>query len=195
MEEYAGRRTPDDGHEGRGTSIHVTALDGIVNVNSLFTLGVFVGLAWNPTDPSNSLADSECAAGNSAAEDMVSFHVFSFSCFLFSSLVALCLKQAIRLVRQREGIHIRGIGRWWEEHAWGAERVNRAMLRVGIVVSAVGSVFGCGFLMMALVNVVQVKLGRLGCAGASAGAIVPLVILVPTAMLIYLSIVFYAFTR
>jgi hypothetical protein len=44
---------------------------------------------------------------------------------------------------------------------------------------------------MALVNVVQVKLGRLGC-GAAWAAVVPLV---PAAMLIYIGIVFYAFTR
>ncbi|KAG1339285.1 hypothetical protein COCNU_04G015910 [Cocos nucifera] len=165
---------------GGGTSIHVTALDGIINVNSLFTLAVFVGLAWNPSG--GTLASSDCTAGNQVAENVVSFHVFAFASFLFSSLVALCLKQAIRLV------HPPGTPR--------AARVNRALLRAGILASAVGSVFGCGFLMLALVNVVQVKLGRLGCGGsASAGAIAPLVTLVPAAMLIYTAIVFYAFTR
>ncbi|KAL0299227.1 UNVERIFIED_CONTAM: hypothetical protein Sradi_6582500 [Sesamum radiatum] len=85
------------------TSIHITALDGIVNVNSLFTLAVFIGLAWNPTDPSNSLIDPiqqpGCSPGPKVAEDLVAFHVYSFSCFLFSSLVALGLKQALRLSR------------------------------------------------------------------------------------------------
>ncbi|XP_010905391.1 uncharacterized protein [Elaeis guineensis] len=175
-------RSPGSGGGG-GTSIHITALDGIINVNSLFTLAVFVGLAWNPSDPSGgTLASSDCAAGNRVAENVVSFHVFAFASFLFSSLVALCLKQAIRLV------HPPGSSR--------AARVNRALLRAGILASAVGSVFGCGFLMLALVNVVQVKLGRLGCGGsASAGAIAPLVTLVPAAMLIYTVIVFYAFIR
>ena len=71
-----------------GTSVHVTALDGIVNVNSLFTLAVFVGLTWNPNDPSNTLInDPACAAGPSKAKDLVSFHVYSFSSFLFSSLI------------------------------------------------------------------------------------------------------------
>ena len=192
MEDEGERRRGDCGDGG--TNIHATALDGIVNVNSLFTLGVFVGLAWNPTDPGGSLASSECAAGNAIAEDMVAFHVFSFSAFLFSSLVALCLKQAVRLVRRKNGVHIGGSA-LWEEHAWGADRVNKALLRAGIMISAAGSMFGCGFLMMALVNVVQIKLGRVGCAGAAAAAIVPLLILVPSAMLIYVLIVFYAFTR
>ncbi|XP_072996959.1 uncharacterized protein [Typha latifolia] len=167
---------------GGGTSIHITALDGIINVNSLFTLAAFVGLAWNPSSDGAGLADGECSAGDKVEEDLVSFHVFAFASFLFSSLVALCLKQAIRTIRPPGGAR--------------AARMNRAVLRGGILACAAGSVFGCGFLMLALVNVVQVKLGRLGCGGgASLGAIVPLVTLVPTAMLIYAAIVFYAFTR
>lgn len=179
---------------GGGTSIHVTALDGIVNVNSLFTLAAFLGLAWRPSSDGPGLADGAdhlgaCAAGDRIESDLVSFHVLAFACFLFSSLVALCLKQIVRTFP-----HYR---RSAAAVSWTA-RINRAALRVGILASAVGSVCGCGFLMMALVNVVQVKLGRLGCgAGGSAAwaAVVPLVTLVPAAMLIYIGIVFYAFTR
>lgn len=172
------------GSGGGGTSIHITALDGIVNVNSIFTLAVFVGLAWNPSDPvDGGLPSGDCAAGNRAEERVVSFHVLAFASFLFSSLVALCLKQAVRLVHPPPG-------------GSRAARINRAVLRGGILASAVGSVFGCGFLMLALVNVVEIKLGRLGCGGAAAvGAVIPLVTLIPAAMLIYTAIVFYAFTR
>lgn len=110
------------------TSIHITALDGIVNVNSLFTLAVFIGLAWNPTDPNNSLIDpaqpSACSPGPKVAEDLVAFHVYSFSCFLFSSLVALGLKQATRLARHHDHDH-RVI---W---AFDLAHVNRTALRVG----------------------------------------------------------------
>ncbi len=54
------------------TSIHITALDGIVNVNSLFTLAVFIGLTWSPTDPANSLVvDQTCIPGSSVAENLV----------------------------------------------------------------------------------------------------------------------------
>jgi hypothetical protein len=187
-----------------GTSIHVTALDGIVNVNSLFTLAAFLGLAWRPSSDGPGLADgadrtgNPCAAGDRAESDLVSFHVLAFACFLFSSLVALCLKQ---LVRTHPPQYRRGTTSGTSSSAaviGRTARINRAALRVGILASAVGSVAGCGFLMMALVNVVQVKLGRLGCgAGGSAAwaAVVPLVTLVPAAMLIYIGIVFYAFTR
>ncbi|CAL9187943.1 unnamed protein product [Musa hybrid cultivar] len=166
---------------GGGTSIDITALDGIMNVNSLFTFAVFVGLAWNPSSyPDGGLPDVDCAVGNRVVEDLVSFHVLAFASFLFSSLIALCLKQAVRLVHP---------------HRRAAARINKAVLRGGIVASAVGSVLGCGFLTLALVNVVQVKLGRLGCSGIAVGAIVPLVTLIPTAMIIYIAIIFYAFTR
>jgi hypothetical protein len=183
---------------GRGTSIQVTALDGIVNVNSLFTLAAFLGLAWRPSSDGPGLADGAdrlgaCAAGDRIESDLVTFHVLAFSCFLFSSLVALCLKQIVRTFpHYRHAAAGSGSAVSW------TAKINRAALRVGILSSAVGSVCGCGFLMMALVNVVQVKLGRLGCgAGGSAawGAVIPLVTFVPTAMLIYFGIVFYAFTR
>lgn len=191
--------TGSGSRSGAGTSIQVTALDGIVNVNSLFTLAAFLGLAWRPSSDGPGLADGAdhlgaCAAGDRIESDLVSFHVLAFACFLFSSLVALCLKQIVRTFPhyRRASSAAAGAAVSW------TVKINRAALRVGILASAVGSVCGCGFLTMALVNVVQVKLGRLGCgAGGSAawGAVIPLVTLVPSAMLIYIGIVFYAFTR
>ncbi|KAL3645294.1 hypothetical protein CASFOL_010474 [Castilleja foliolosa] len=175
------------------TSIHISALDGIVNVNSLFTLAVFIGLAWNPTDPNNSLIDQPaCSPGPKVAEDLVAYHVYSFSCFLFSSLAALGLKQAVRIAKW-DGAHSN------HRHFWAFDlaHVNGTALRVGYMVSAAGSVCGSVFLMLALVNVVQIKLGVLGCGAASHGygAVVPLFILVPSGLFIYVTIVFYAFTR
>ncbi|CAI0411107.1 unnamed protein product [Linum tenue] len=162
------------------TSIQITALDGIVNVNSLFTFAVFVGLAWNPTSPSDTLiTDPACTAGRGVGEALISFHVYSFSCFLFSSLVALALKQAIRISR-----------------AEFLGQVNKNLLRIGMLISGIGSAFGCVFLMLALVNVVQLKLGTLSCGSSHTyAAVVPLVIFVPVAILIYSSLVLYAFTR
>lgn len=75
--------------------------------------------------------------------------------------------------------------------------VNKTALRFGMVTSGLGSVCGCGFLMLALINVVQIKLGTLGCgaSGHTYAAVVPLVILVPSALFIYVSLMLYAFTR
>ncbi|XP_010558097.1 PREDICTED: uncharacterized protein LOC104826865 [Tarenaya hassleriana] len=172
------------------TSIHITALDGVVNVNSLFTLAVFIGLAWNPRDPSNSLvSDPNCNPTSRMAEDLVAFHVYSFASFLFSSLIALGLKQAIRL-NITASFHV---PTRLEPVVY---YVNKSVLRLGMLVSGVGSVCGCGFLMMALVNVVQIKVGTLACgSGHAYAAVIPLLILVPSALLIYASLVLYAFTR
>ncbi|KAL1196983.1 hypothetical protein V5N11_024780 [Cardamine amara subsp. amara] len=173
------------------TSIHITALDGIVNVNSLFTLAVFIGLAWNPTDPDNSLVtDPNCNPTARMAENLVAFHVYSFASFLFSSLIALGLKQAMRL-------NIATSFHFSSRIDPVVYYVNKTALRLGMVISGLGSVCGCVFLMLALINVVQIKLGTLGCgaSGHSYAAVVPLLILVPTALFIYVSLMLYAFTR
>ncbi|KAF6161048.1 hypothetical protein GIB67_007689 [Kingdonia uniflora] len=161
------------------TPIYITALDGIINVNSLFTLAVFIGLTWDPTDPQNRLISNPiCIPTSKVSESLISFHVYSFSSFLFSSLIALCIKQTIKNTPPHS-----------EDDADTTnssvrDRVNKTMLRVGMVGSAVGSVFGCGFLMMALVDVVQIKLGVLGsCPNKyNVGAVVPLLIFVPSAL-------------
>ncbi|KAL3732307.1 hypothetical protein ACJRO7_029044 [Eucalyptus globulus] len=169
-----------------GTNIQVTALDGVVNVNSLFTFAVFVGLAWNPWDPNNTLnRDPRCAPSSAVKRDLVTYHVYSFSSFLFSSLVAFGLKQAIRITRSPS-----------YHPAETIARINRNLLRVGMLASGVGSVAGCLCLMLALVNLVQIKLGTLACGSThSFAAVVPLLIFVPLGLFVYVSIVLYAFTR
>uniref|UniRef100_A0A7N0TDP0 Maternal effect embryo arrest 60 n=1 Tax=Kalanchoe fedtschenkoi TaxID=63787 RepID=A0A7N0TDP0_KALFE len=173
-------------HWGSTKGIHVMAVDGIVTVNSLFTVAAFLGLTT--TDPSTTLVDAshnpKCVAGKSISENLVSCHVYSFASFLFSSLIASALKQAIKF-RTSEG-----------GGPTNEARVNIGLLRLGIVVSATGSVTGCGFLMLALVALVEVKLGTLACWSTySLAAVVPLVVLVPSALLIYVCIVFHAFIR
>ncbi|XP_057749451.1 uncharacterized protein LOC130968279 [Arachis stenosperma] len=189
------------------TSIHIMALDGIVNVNSLFTLALFVGLTI--TSPDTALVggsggvDTACAAGPSVAEGLISSHVHSFSCFLFSSLIALALKNIINIrktVEDGDNIDALGGGSNGKVAHFAASfigEVNAVSLRVGTLVSAFGSVFGCGFLVMALVDLVQIKLGTFGCGSSrySIAAVAPLLVLVPTALLIYVSLVLYAFTR
>ncbi|AEE78215.1 putative protein [Arabidopsis thaliana] len=184
------------------TLIHVTAIDGIVNVNSLFSLALFLGLttSGNITFPVSSSASENhhlrrciSAKGPALAERLVSSHVYSFSLFLFSSLIAMSLKQAIRTTTTTTN------GNCLEEEARvlnaGEGRVNLAALRVGIVASCVASVLGCGFLTMALVDLVQIKLGPLECKRSfhALAAIVPLVVLVPSALIIYVFLVLYAF--
>lgn len=174
------------------TSIHIMALDGIVNVNSLFTFAVFLGLAWYPTtNPAVTLAsaaDPACIADTAMGESLIEFHVYSFSSFLFSSLIACALKQALRIRHGDGDGELRSFPM--------AIHVNAAALRGGILVSAAGSVFGCVFLMLALVDLVQIKLGTLACRSwDSLAAIGPLVILVPFALVVFVGLVLYAFIR
>ncbi|KAI3682463.1 hypothetical protein L1987_82461 [Smallanthus sonchifolius] len=178
-------------HNLKSTTIHLMALDGIVNVNSLFTLGLFLGLAVNPSDPNYTLVDSSdmsCLTTSSVAENLVAFHVYSFSSFLFSSLIAFGLKQAIRSVKD---------GDTRVEVSDGTiAHVNLRVLRAGILASAAGSVSGCLFLTLALVDLVQIKLGKLACLDwYGLAAVGPLVVLVPLALAIYICIVLHAFTR
>ncbi|XP_057953185.1 uncharacterized protein LOC131147685 [Malania oleifera] len=171
------------------TSTHIMALDGIVTVNSLFTIAVFLGLSFNLSDPQTTLvyaADPACVADTSIAERLISFHVYSFSSFLFSSLLASSIKQAIKVSSAGDG----------ERRNSPSEHVNRTALRSVLLASAAGSVSGCAFLTLALVDLVQIKLGTLACRNPySFAAAGPLVILVPSALLAYVCIVLYAFTR
>jgi hypothetical protein len=136
---------------------------------------------YTGTTPSSG-GSNFCAASNQVQQDVVSFSTYALSAFLFSSLVALSLKQAIRMGKP---------------HSTNAVRVDRVLLRTGLMATAICSIIGVGFLMLALVNLVQTKLGRLGCganATATASAVVPLVTLVPAAMLIYSVVILHAFS-
>eukprot|EP00252_Welwitschia_mirabilis_P013434 TRINITY_DN2954_c0_g1_i1.p1 TRINITY_DN2954_c0_g1~~TRINITY_DN2954_c0_g1_i1.p1 ORF type:complete len:191 (-),score=9.11 TRINITY_DN2954_c0_g1_i1:278-850(-) len=166
------------------TSIHVAALDGLVNVNSLFTVAVFVGLSL-ATHGQRSLDDrGACDAGEDIARNLVVFEVTSFGSFLFSSLIAQGLKLAIILNNSKE------------VHDAIKAYINNKMLRLGMLASAIGSVLGCLFLVLSMINVIQIRLGVLSCGGsASVRATLSLVALVVTALIVYISTVFYAFTH
>ena len=180
------------------TSIHIMALDGIINVNSLFTLALFLGIInADPNNPTytllvnvkNSSSSSPCLAPSYVAEDLIVYHVYSFSAFLFSSLTALALKQAIKTA---SGCEIRPLAK---QSNIMAHHVNGVVLKVGILGCACGSVFGCVFLMLGLVNLVQIKLGMLGCYGFyTFAACLPLLFLVPLALVLYIGIVLHAFS-
>ncbi|XP_068635924.1 uncharacterized protein [Aristolochia californica] len=166
------------------TSVHVTALDGLVNVNSLFTIAVFVGLSLT-TKGQQSLEDrTACDAGDGEARRLLVYEVVSFSFFLFSSLIAQGLKLAINLLNSKD-----------TRDAVRAH-INLTILRVGMLASAAGSVMGCVFLVLSMVCVIEIRLGLLSCGSAAAvRAVAALVTLVATALLAYISTALYAFTH
>lgn len=174
-------RTTTASSSASTTSVHVTALDGLVNVNSLFTIAVFVGLSLT-TPNQHSLENTACDAGIDVAKKLLVFEVVSFSFFLFSSLVAQGLKLAINLLNSKD-----------VDEAFKAH-INLRVLRFGMLGSAVGSVMGCLFLMLSMVNVIQIRLGMLSCGGKSAvHSVAALIVLVTSALLVYISTAVYAF--
>ncbi|KAF8393880.1 hypothetical protein HHK36_020078 [Tetracentron sinense] len=166
------------------TSVHVQALDGLVNVNSLFTIAVFVGLSLT-TPGQHSLENKDvCDAGIDVAKKLLVFEVVSFSFFLFSSLVAQGLKLAINLLNSKD-----------VDEAFKAH-INLKVLRFGMLGSACGSIMGCVFLMLSMVNVIQIRLGMLSCGSKSAvHAVTALLTLVSSALVVYISTTMYAFTH
>lgn len=166
------------------TKVHVTALDGLVNVNSLFTIAVFVGLSLTTPGQHSLENKGVCDASLEAAERLLTFEVVSFSFFLFSSLVAQGLKLAINLLNSKD-----------VDEAFRAH-INLRVLRFGMLASAVGSVMGCVFLMLSMVDVIQIRLGVLSCGSKYAiYSVTALISLVSSALGIYISTAVYAFTR
>ncbi|KAK9944550.1 hypothetical protein M0R45_010111 [Rubus argutus] len=164
------------------TSVHVTALDGLVNVNSLFTIAVFVGLSLTVPGQRSLENRTACDAGNDVAKKLLAFEVVSFSFFLFSSLIAQGLKLALNLLNSRD-----------VKEAVKAH-INIKVLRSGMLASAFGSVMGCLFLMLSMVNVIQIRLGMLSCGSKYAvHSVAALVVLVSTALVAYISTAIYAF--
>ncbi|MCL7022468.1 hypothetical protein MKW94_010737 [Papaver nudicaule] len=184
-DQYAERqptRMTSDSTSISTTSVHVTALDGLVNVNSVFTIAVFVGLSLT-TPGQHSLENKDiCDAGIDVAKRLLVFEVVSFSFFLFSSLIAQGLKLAINLLNSKD-----------VDEAVRAH-INIKVLRFGMLGSAIGSVMGCIFLMLSMVNVIEIRLGLLSCGSkAAVRAVATLTTLVSSALLVYITTAVYAF--
>ncbi|CAN6452720.1 unnamed protein product [Victoria cruziana] len=163
------------------TKVHVTALDGLVSVNSLFTIAVFLGLSLASPGQRSLQARAGCDAGLEADRQLVLSEVVSFSAFLFSSLIAQGLKLAIVIINSRD------------LHEASHADVGFQLLRAGLVISAAGSILGCATLTISMVLLVEIKLGVLSCHGwHSMVAVAALVILVPIGLLAYISIFWQA---
>ncbi|KAJ4963163.1 hypothetical protein NE237_023102 [Protea cynaroides] len=166
-------------YRAKSTSVHVTALDGLVNVNSLFTVAVFMGLSLTTPGQHSLENNGVCDAGLNVAKRLFSNEVVSFSFFLFSSLVAQGLKLAINLLNSKE-----------VDEAFKAH-IHLNFLRLGMMASAVGSVMGCIFLVLSMVNAIQIRLGVLSCSKYAVGAVAGMVTLVSSGLLVYISTVLY----
>uniref|UniRef100_A0A0R0FNZ1 Uncharacterized protein n=1 Tax=Glycine max TaxID=3847 RepID=A0A0R0FNZ1_SOYBN len=104
-------------------SVHMTFLDGSVNVNSLFTTTIFCSLENH----------SSCIANVDVVKKLLVFEVVLFSFFLFSSLVPQRLKLALNLLNNKDA-----------DEAFQAH-INLKALRLDMLGSAIGFVLGCLF--------------------------------------------------
>ncbi|WCJ37264.1 maternal effect embryo arrest 60 [Euphorbia peplus] len=72
--------------------------------------------------------------------------------------------------------------------------INLKVLRFGMMGSAVGSVMGCIFLVLSMVNVIEIRLGMISCGSKNTiHAVTALVVLVSSALLVYITTAIYAF--
>lgn len=80
------------------------------------------------------------------------FEVISFAFFLFSSLVAQGLKLTINLLSSKETYEV------------CKANINSDLLRLGVVGAEGGwSILDCVFLLLSMVEVIQLRLGLLSC--------------------------------
>ena len=164
--------------------IHLKALDDLVNVNSLFTIAVFVGLSYAHPGQLASLDNrSECNVDSDTAKRLVVYEVVSFSLFLLSSLVAKMLKVHFFIHRKYyfgkndndTATNSRGKNIFWPCYR-----------RVMLLLSACGSILGCVFLTLSMVHVIQIRVGKLSCGCQyTVLAVAPLVTIVGIALCIY----------
>ncbi|XP_021682254.2 uncharacterized protein LOC110666163 isoform X1 [Hevea brasiliensis] len=155
--------------------VRLSALDDLVSVNSLFTIAIFLGLSF--ASPNQQSLDNrpECSPGVKMEKRLVVYEVVSFACFLFSSLVAKSLKLYLSVHSTEDDLNILNY------HVIKPRRGFMSLLSV--LASAVGVVF----LTLSMVDVVQIKIGKMSCGiGETQAAVISLCTIVALALIIYL---------
>ncbi|KAI4370676.1 hypothetical protein MLD38_018999 [Melastoma candidum] len=150
-------------------------LDDVVSLNALFTLAIFIGLSFALPGQVLSLnEDTLCHPSIGIRKRLVFFEITSFSCFVFSGIMAKTVKMIIYI-----------------KHGDGSSHQKRLLL-VPFYFSIYGTMCGCLFLLLAMVDVIQVKLGRLSCGSKySLGTVLVLTLTIIPALLVYFITVTY----
>ncbi|KAL1825269.1 hypothetical protein ACET3Z_012047 [Daucus carota] len=151
--------------------VHLKLLDDLVNVNSLLTIAVFVGLSLATPDIKSLDSRHECRAGPREAKKLVLSEVIAFSCFLLSSIVAKVLKLHL---------YLDGVG------SYAFTRPHLDLKEFMLALSACASVAGIVSVSLSIVYIIEIRVGLLSCGCAeSTAAVVVLGVLVGFALLIY----------
>lgn len=189
----------------RNPELAVKALEGIVSANTFFTVAVFIGITGTIT-PSSTIPQA-CIAGDDIARNFFLFEILSFGFYLLSSLVAQGMKLAITLLAaddfygdgDKPGVPPDDCE---EMPAWRAaaprER-RRAVLRFAqpmMLLAAGCSIMGTFFLLLSMIDAIQLKFGILSCGiPLAVGATFALSALVVGGLLFYGSTVAYTLTH
>ncbi|XP_010032150.2 uncharacterized protein LOC104421769 [Eucalyptus grandis] len=154
-------------------------LDDIVSLNSLFTVAVFVGLSLAQPGQVQSLQDDDtCHPDAKIRKRLVAYEIASFSCFVFSGFLAKTVKIFLYIYKKQDSTKTNPQREWKS--------------LVGFYLSIYGTMAGCLLLLLAMVDVVQIKLGRLSCDSTySVSTVTVLVSTIGLSLLIYFTTVTY----
>ncbi|KAI9162330.1 hypothetical protein LWI28_026212 [Acer negundo] len=174
--------------------VHQKALDDLVNVNSLFTIAVFVGLAYANPGQQSLENRPECDPDPVLGKRLIIYEVNSFACFLFSSLVAKAIKVLLNIRKKEQTRDCPG--RLPDRLL---ERLCKKILlsdnwkRFSLGLAVLASFAGIVLLTLSMVYVIQIRVGKLTCGSAHAmQAVAPLCAIVFTALLFYVPSMAYA---
>ncbi|KAK1355069.1 Maternal effect embryoarrest [Heracleum sosnowskyi] len=152
--------------------VHLKLLDDLVNVNSLMTLAVFVGLTMATPNIRSLESRNECHAGPKEAKMLILYEVIAFSSFFLSSMVAKVLKLHLYL----DGAD--------DKYTFTSPNIDLKELMIAL--AACGSVAGIISVSLSIVKIVEVRIGLLSCGcRESTAAVWCLGTLVGFAVLIY----------
>ncbi|WOG94118.1 hypothetical protein DCAR_0313411 [Daucus carota subsp. sativus] len=122
--------------------VHLKLLDDLVNVNSLLTIAVFVGLSLATPDIKSLDSRHECRAGPREAKKLVLSEVIAFSCFLLSSIVAKVLKLHL---------YLDGVG------SYAFTRPHLDLKEFMLALSACASVAGIVSVSLSIVYIIEIR--------------------------------------
>ncbi|KAL3752548.1 hypothetical protein ACJRO7_000023 [Eucalyptus globulus] len=158
----------------------VSMLGDLVSVNTLFTFAVFIGISFASSNPQTLELRKGCQADRQTTIKLLVNEVVSFVCFLLSSVLATAVKMNLSMYvvfKSKGPTSFNFSGPIWNAI---------------ILVSTLGSILGCVYLTLSMVDVVRVLLGKIDCRASdtvqAAGSLVgidslALIIYVPCMML------------
>ncbi|CAN6181017.1 unnamed protein product [Urochloa humidicola] len=143
--------------------LHKEVLDGIVTANGFFTGAVFLSVTGTVTPLSD--IPSNCMAGADITRNLFLFQIWSLGFYFLSSLIATASKLVIFHIKNaglviERVVHVEnGIPSYSGSDARRNTKTPPVPYVRSVMFSAVGSVF----LLLSIINLVQIKLGLLSC--------------------------------